>query len=147
MGARFGLLHKMVLQRPFDGHFYGRPLLSFPALSRDLVDGRRRPRRRVRFLQPLLQQRFQFAHVFKRQLERFESANRRLREHVAVKRAQRQSHVGLGESQFDSSLFKLFRELFQIIRSRRVLVGAAVATHVIRMTARIRRTAAAVAAA
>ena len=63
LGTRFWLLHEMVLERPFDGHFYGRPLLSFPALSRDFVDGRRRSRRRVRFLQPLLKQRFQFAHV------------------------------------------------------------------------------------
>ena len=131
----------MVLQRPFDGHFYGRPLLSFPALSRDLVDGRRRPRRRVRFLQPLLQQRFQFAHIFEGELQRLEPADRRLREHVSVERAERQSDVRLRKPEFDAPLLKLLGELFQIVGSGRVLVGAPVAAHVVRMAARVRRSA------
>ena len=120
---------KMLFQRSFDGHFDRRSLLTFTSLGGDFIDTRRRSRRRIGFLQPFLQQRLQFAHIFETQLKGFKSANGRLREDIAVQCAQCQADVRLRETQFDPSLFELFGERFQIVR-RWILFFRWIATHI-----------------
>ena len=63
-----GLLEEVLLEHAFDRHLDRRALLALAALSGDLVDVRRRAGRRVGFVEPLLQQRFEFAHVFEAEL-------------------------------------------------------------------------------
>lgn len=119
------LLVEVLLEGPFHGHLDARALFPFAALRRDLIDRRGRARRRVRFLQPFLQQRFQLAHVFKTQLQRLEPADRRLREHVPVEGAQRQADVRLREAQLYPALLELFRERFQVVAGRGLVLAAA----------------------
>ena len=115
LGRRLGLLVEVLFQGAFDRHFDAGALLALATLGGDLVDGRRRARGRIGLLQPLLQQRFQLAHVLEAELQRLEAADGRLREDVAVERAQRQPDVGLREAQFDAPLFELFGEGLQIV--------------------------------
>lgn len=70
----------------------------------------------VRVLQPLLQQRHQFAHVLEAQVERLEARDRRLREVVAVPFAHRQSHVALCEAQFDATQFERLGKLLEVLQ-------------------------------
>ena len=115
LGRRFWILVEVLLQRALDRDLDAGPLLSFPSLRCYLVYRRRGPRRRVRFRQPLLEQRHQLAHVLEAELEGLEPADRRLREDVAVERAEGEADVRLGEAQLDSSLLELLGERFQII--------------------------------
>ena len=68
-----------------------------------------------------MQQRLQFAHVLKGELKRFEATDGRLREDVAVERAQGQTDVGLRVAQLDSSLLEHLGELLEVVRARRLL--------------------------
>lgn len=129
LSRRLGLFVEMLFQRPLDAHLDRCPLLPLASLSRNLVDGRRRSGGRIGLFQPLLQQRLQLAHVFKAELQRFEPADCRLREDVAVQSSQSQSDIRLGETQLDPALFKLFGEGFQVVRCR-VLFFAGVATKI-----------------
>lgn len=122
--GRFGLLVEVLLQRPLDGNLNASAFLALSSLRRDLVDAGRRARRRVRLLQPLLQQRLELAHVLERQLQCLEPAYGGLREHVSVERAQRQAHVGLREAQLDPALFELFGERLEVVGRGRVLLAA-----------------------
>jgi len=124
---RFGTLEKVRLQNPLHAHLDGRPLLPLPPLSRDLVDAAGAARGRVRLLQPLVQQRLEFAHVFKAQLQSLEPADGGLGEHVPVERAQGQAHVRLREAQLDPPLLELLGKVLQLVRRRRLLVGVVVA--------------------
>lgn len=54
--------------------------------------------RRICVLEPLLQEWLQFAHIFKAQIESFETRDSRLREVVPVQLAHREAHVALGET-------------------------------------------------
>ena len=119
---RLRLLQEVTLQGALHRHLDARPLLALATLRRDLVQTRRRSRRRVSLLQPFLQQRLQFTHVLEAQLQSLEAADGRLRENVAVESSQGQTDVGLRETEFDPSLFKLFRELFEVIGRGRFLV-------------------------
>ena len=139
LGRRFGLLVEVLLESTFDGYFDRGALLALAALRGDLVDGRRRAGRRVGFFEPLLQQRFQLAHVFKTELERFEAADGGLREDVAVERAERQTDVGLREAEFNPTLFELFGERFQVVRSRVLLFGVVNVTVVVEVVVRVVR--------
>lgn len=124
LGRGFGLLVEMLFQRSLHRDFDRRPLFPLAALRRDLVDRRRRSRRRVGLFQPFLQEGFQFAHVFETELQSFESTDRRLGEDVTVERTQGQSDVGLRESELDPPLFELFGEGFEVVRRRGVLFAA-----------------------
>lgn len=117
---------EVLLERTLYRHFNRRPLLSLPTLGSNLVDARRRSGRRVRFLEPLLQQRLQLAHIFKAQLQSFEPTYCRLREDVAVESTERETDVRLGEAEFDAPLFELLGEGLEIIRCRCVLLAGAV---------------------
>lgn len=68
LGRWFWLLVEMLLECTFYRYLNRRPLLSLSTLSGDLIDARRRAGRRIRLLEPLLQQRLQLAHIFKAQL-------------------------------------------------------------------------------
>lgn len=68
LGRWLWLLVEMLLERTLYRHLNRRSLLSLPTLGGDLIDARRRAGRRVRLLEPLLQQRLQLAHIFKAQL-------------------------------------------------------------------------------
>ena len=122
-GGRLGALDEVRLQRPFHRHLDRRPLLPLPALRRDLVDGSGGAGGGVGLLQPLLQQRLQFAHVLEAQLQGLEAADGGLREDVAVQGTQRQPHVGLREAQLDPPLLELLGEGLQVVGAGRVLVG------------------------
>lgn len=121
--GRFGLLVEVLFQRSFHRHFDASAFLALPALRRNLIDAGRRPCRRVRLLQPFLQQRLQLAHVLERQLQRLEPADGGLREHVAVQSAQRQPHVRLREAQLDAPLLELFGERLEVVGRGRVLLS------------------------
>ena len=117
-----GALEEVALQCALDAHLDGGPLLALAALRRDLVDARGAAGARVRLLQPLVEQRFELAHVLEAQLQGLEAADGSLREHVAVQGAQCQPHVGLREAQLDAPLLELLGELLQVVGRRRVLV-------------------------
>ena len=87
LSGRFGILIKVLLERPFDADLDRGPLFPFATLSGNLVDGGRGPRRRVGLRQPLLEQRHQLAHVLEAQLEGLEPADGGLGEDVAVEGA------------------------------------------------------------
>ena len=116
----------MLFQGTFHAHFDAGALLTFTSLRRDFIDGGGWSRRGIGLFQPLLQQRFQFAHVLETELERLEAADGRLREDVAVERTQRQTDVGLREAQFDAPLFELFGERFEVVRRRVLFLGVSV---------------------
>jgi hypothetical protein len=105
----------VLLERALDRYLYRRPLLPLPTLRSNLVDAGRGPRRRVRLRQPLFEQRHQLAHVLEAQLERLEATDGRLREDVAVERAEGQAYVGLGEAELDATLLELLREGLQVV--------------------------------
>lgn len=63
-----GALEEVALERTLDAHLNGGPLLALAALRRDLIDARGAAGARVRFLQPLVQQRLELAHVLEAQL-------------------------------------------------------------------------------
>ena len=123
--GRFRLFVKVLLKRALHRHLDRRTLLPFPALGGDLVDAGRRAGRRVRLLEPLLQQRLQLAHVLEAQLESLEPAYRRLREDVAVESTERETDVRLGETELDAPLFELSGERLEVVRGRCVLLAGA----------------------
>ena len=123
--GRFRLFVEVLLERALHRHLDRRSLLSFPALGGDFVDARRRAGRRVRLLEPLLQQRLQLAHVLEAQLKSLEPAYRRLREDVAVESTERETDVRLGEAQLDAPLFELSSERLEVVRCRCVLLSGA----------------------
>lgn len=125
LSSRLGVFLKVRFERAFDGLLNARSLLAFASLCGDFVHVGGRAGRRVGLFEPLGQQRLQLAHVFKAQLQRFEAADGRLTEHIAVESAEREAHVGLGEAQLDAALFELFGEVFQIVgaHGRVVLLG------------------------
>lgn len=126
LGGGFRLFVEVLLEGPFDGDLDRGALLPLPPLGGDLVDARRRAGRRVRLLEPLLQQRLQLAHVLEAQLKSLEPAYRRLREDVAVESTERETDVRLGEAKLDAPLLELFRERLEVVRGRRVLLAGAV---------------------
>ncbi|KRY22037.1 hypothetical protein T12_615 [Trichinella patagoniensis] len=74
--------------------------------------------------EPFFQRRFQFAHIFEAQIQRFESTDRRLRKCRTVHATQRHAYVALGEAECDAFLFEIFRESFQLFKCVRLLVVA-----------------------
>lgn len=114
----------MLLQSSFYRDFDAGAFLSLAALGGDLIDARGRPRRRIRLLQPLLQQRLQFTHVLEAQLERLEPADGGLRENVSIQGSEREPYVSLRKTQLDASLLELFRERFQVVGRGRVLFAS-----------------------
>ena len=115
LSRRLRVLVEVILERALDRDLDACPLLPFPALGRDFVYRRRSARRRVGLSQPLLEQRHQLAHVFETQLEGLEPADGRLREDVAVERAQREPDVGLREAELDPPLLELLGERFEVV--------------------------------
>ena len=125
--GRFRLFDEVRLERSLHRHFDACPLLPLASLGSNLVDVRGRPARRVRLLQPLGKQRLELTHVLEAELQRLEPTDRRLREDVAVERAQGQADVRLREAELDPTLLELFRKLFEVVRRRRVLVRQRIA--------------------
>lgn len=132
LGRGLGLLVEVLLEGALHRHLYAGALFPLPALGGDLVDGGRRARRRVRLLEPLLEERLQLAHVLEAQLKRLEPADRRLGEDVAVKGAEREADVSLREAELDPSLLELLGEGLQVVaRGRLVFAAADVAVRVL----------------
>lgn len=103
LAGGLGVVEEGLLERDAHAGLDGGPLLAAAA------DGLGQPRtqrgaapaagqRRVCVLEPLLQERFQLAHIFKAQIESFETRYSRLREVVPVQLAHREAHVALGEA-------------------------------------------------
>lgn len=97
----------MSLERPFDRLLNARPLLSFATLSSYFVHVSGRATGGIGLFQPFSQQRFQFTHVLEAQLDRLESTNSSLREHIPVQSSESQPDISLREPQFNSPLFEL----------------------------------------
>lgn len=129
---------EVLLERALHRHLDRRALLPLPTLGGYFVDTRWTPRRRIGFLEPLLEQRFQFAHIFKTELQSLESAYRRLREDVSVERAERETDVRLREAELYAALFELFGESFQVVAGGRVLLGLVALERVV-VVQRVRR--------
>lgn len=125
LGGGFRLFVEMLLEGALHRHLDRGPLLPFPALGGYLVYTGRRAGRRVRLLEPLLQQRLQLAHVLEAELQRLEPAYRRLGEHVPVEGAEREAHVRLGEAELDPALLELSGERLEVVRGRGVLLPGA----------------------
>lgn len=102
LAGGFGVVQEGLLERHAHAGLDGGALLAAAAhrLGQRRARARRRAaarQRRVRVLQPLLQQRLQLAHVFEAKVERLEARDRRLREVVAVQLAHGEPHVALRE--------------------------------------------------
>lgn len=69
----------------------------------------------VGVLEPLLEQRFQLAHVLEAQVERLEAGDGGLGEIVAVQFAHRQPDVALGEAELYPALFERLGELLELL--------------------------------
>lgn len=70
----------------------------------------------IGILEPLLQQRFQLAHILEAQIQGLESGNGGLGEVVSVEFSHRQPHVALGKAELYPSLFERFGKLFQFLQ-------------------------------
>ena len=64
-------------------------------------------------------------HNLESYLESLETADCRLREDVAVQRAQSEPDIGLGVTELDSLLLKIAREAFQIVCAWLLVVAKA----------------------
>ena len=112
---RLGVLVEVLLKGALDADLDAGPLLPLPPLGGDLVDGGRGARGGVRLGQPLLEQGHELAHVLEAELEGLEPADGRLREDVAVERAEGEADVGLGEAELDPPLLELLGERLEVI--------------------------------
>jgi len=73
-------------------------------------------------VQPSRQQRLQLAHILEAQLQRLEPTDRSLREDITIQRSEGESHICLGEAQFDPSLFELASECLQVVRGWNIII-------------------------
>ncbi len=110
-----GIALEMCFQSAFYCLLDACALLAFASLCSYFVHVGGRAIGRVGLFKPLGQQRLQLAHVFKTQLQRFETANCRLTEHVAIQSAQCQTDIGLRKAQLDTTLLELFGKVLQVV--------------------------------
>lgn len=75
----------------------------------------------VCFLEPLAEERLEFAHVLETQLEGFKSADCGLRKNVSVVSSKCQADISLCKAHLDSPLFELTCEHFQLLGGCRLL--------------------------
>lgn len=110
-----GIALEMCFQSAFYCLLDACALLAFASLCGYFVHVCGRAICGVGLFEPLGQQRLQLAHVLEAQLERFEAANCRLTEHIAIQSAQCQTDIGLCKAQLNTALFELFGKVFQVI--------------------------------
>lgn len=101
-GRRLGIRSERFFQRVSNRRFNGRAFLATSAdrfrRGQRIAQSAGIGHRTVGVYEPFLQQRFQLAHVFKRQIQRFEPGYCRLREVVAVQFPHRQTDVALSKT-------------------------------------------------
>ncbi len=115
LGRWFGLFNKVAFQNALHGHLNTRPLLPFSALGCDFIEVACCTRGTVRLVEPLLEERLQFAHILEGQLEGFKPTDCRLAKHVTVECTQREPNIGLCVTEFNPSLFEHLRKMLEIV--------------------------------
>lgn len=122
LGRGLGVLHECLLERHTHARLDAGALLAAPAdrLRRGVGvgEGSRVVERRVRILEPSLQQRLQLAHVLEAQVERLEPGDGGLAEVIAIQLSHSQAHISLCETELDPPLLERFGKLLELFQVR-----------------------------